>query len=82
MIRGDEIRKGSGQVHFALAALETRKLRLKKDVPAAGSAHSELSRTPNALNISGSQVLVECVSALCAVSLLLWTFLKLWLFEP
>jgi len=40
------------------------------------------SGRPGETNLSGSQVLVGCVAALCTVSLLLWAVIKLWLFEP
>ena len=77
MIRADEIRRGKGQIQFSLTVLESRPLRLGNDA-AAGSAPS--GAAPG-LSLSGSQVLIGWVSALSAVGLLLWAFLKLWLFE-
>lgn len=79
MIRADEIRNGNGQIKFSLLVLESKHLRLKKDVVADSSARS--GRT-NELRLSAFQVLVACVSAFCVVGLLLWALLKLWLFEP
>jgi hypothetical protein len=35
----------------------------------------------NGINLSGSQVLVGWLSALCTVGLLLWAIIQLWLFE-
>lgn len=77
MIRADEIRRGKGQIQFSLTVLESTPLRLGNDA-AAGSAPSG---APPGLSLSGSQVLIGWVSALTAVGLLLWAFLKLWLFE-
>lgn len=34
------------------------------------------------VNLSGSQLVVGCICFLGAAGLLLWAFLKLWLFEP
>ena len=78
MIRADEIRRGNGQIQFSLAVLESTPLRLGNDV----AADSAPSRAPNQLNLSGSQVLIGWVAAVSAVGLLLWAFLRLWLFQP
>jgi hypothetical protein len=78
MIRAGEIRKGNGQIQFSLSVLETTQLRPKLRVGIADPAPS-LSR--NAINVSGSQVLVGWLSALSTVGLVLWAIIQLWLFE-
>jgi hypothetical protein len=78
MIRAGEIRKGSGQIQFSLAVLETTQLRPKLKLSNANPAPWF---TPNEINLSGSQVLVGSLSALSTVGLLLWAIIKLWLFE-
>ena len=78
MIRTGEIRKGDGQIQFSLAVLETTQLRPKLKVDNAAPAHS-FSR--NGINLSGSQVLIASLSALCTIGLLLWVIIQLWLFE-
>jgi hypothetical protein len=80
MIRADEIRKGDGQIQFSLAVLDTTQLRPKTKIDASNSGRPRPS-TGEGINLSGSQVLVGFMSALCGASLLFWTFLKLWLFE-
>jgi hypothetical protein len=78
MIRAGEIRKGNGQIQFSLSVLETTQLRPKRKV---GIANPTPSFIRNGIDLSGSQVLVGWLSALCAVGLLLWAIIKLWLFE-
>ena len=80
VIRADEIRKGDGQIQFSLAILASTQLRPKTKIDASNSARPRLS-SGEAINLSGSQVLVGSVSALCGASLLFWVFLKLWLSE-
>jgi hypothetical protein len=77
-IRAEEIRKEDDQIRFSPTVLETTQLRPKKEVYADKSVHS---RAPYELNLSGSQLLVGLMSALSAVGLLLWVFLKLSLFQ-
>ena len=78
MIRAGEIRKGNGQIEFSLTVLDTTQLRPRLSV---GNAKPAPSFTRNGINLSGSQVLVGSLSALCAVGMLLWVIIKLWLFE-
>jgi hypothetical protein len=78
MIRTDEIRKGNGQIEFSLTVLGTAKLRPE---PKLRNANPAASLARNEINLSGSQLLVGWLSALCAVSLLLSAIIKLWLFE-
>jgi hypothetical protein len=77
VISADEIRRGNGQVQFPLTVLEARQLSVKTDVLTAGLVRSG---TTNELNLSGSQLMFG-ISVLCTVGLLIWVFLKVWLFE-
>ena len=78
MIHAGEIQKGNGQIPFSLTVLETAQLPPKLKLVNANPAPS---LTRSGINLSGTQVLVGCLSALCSVGLLLWAFLHLWLFE-
>jgi hypothetical protein len=77
MIRADEIRNGNGQIELSRTVLEATALRPKKYEVAANVARFG---TPNELNLSGSQVLFG-IYVLCTAALLMWTLLRLWLFE-
>ena len=78
MIRIGEIEKRNGQIQFSRMVLETTQLRSKLKLV---DANPVSSMPPNRINLSGSQVLVGCLSAFCFVGPLLWAFLHLWLFE-
>jgi hypothetical protein len=78
MISTGEIRKGNGEIQFSLTVLEATQLRPRAKLV---NAKPVSSSTHNRIDLSGCRVLVGCVSALCSVSLLLWAFLHLWLFE-
>jgi hypothetical protein len=78
MIRAGEIRKGNGQIQFSLTVLDTTRFRPGLKVANAKPAPSF---TREGVNLSGSQVLVGFLSALLSGGLLLWAFLRLWLFE-
>jgi hypothetical protein len=78
MISTAEIRKGNGEIQFSLTVLEATQLRPKLRLV---NRNSVSSSTRNRIDLSGSQVLVGCISALCSVGLMLWAFLHLWLFE-
>jgi len=78
MIRADEIRKGNGQIQFSLTVLGTTQLRPRLSM---GNAKASPSFARDGINLSGSQVLVGWLSALCTVGVLLWAIIKLWLFE-
>ena len=78
MISTGEIRKGNDEIQFSLTVLEATQLRPK---PRLVNAKPVCSQTHNRSDLYGCQVLAGCVSALCSVSLLLWAFLHLWLFE-
>jgi hypothetical protein len=78
MIRTGEIRKGKARIQFSLTVLDTTQLRPRLSV---GNAKPSPSFARNGINLSGSQVLVGWLSALCTVGLLLWAIILLWLFE-
>jgi hypothetical protein len=78
MIRAGEIREGVGQIQFSLEVLEATQLPLKLRLMKAAPAPAF---TPERINLTGSQVLAAFLSALSSVSLMLWAFLHLWLFE-
>jgi hypothetical protein len=78
MIRTDEIQKGNGQIEFSLTVLGTSQLRPKLKL---SNAKPTPSFRRNEINLSGSQVLVGWLSALCTLGLLLWAIIQLWLFE-
>jgi hypothetical protein len=77
MIRAGEVRQGNGQIQFSLKVLDAPQLRPRQSV---GNAKPAPSFTRNGINLSGSQVLVGSLSALCTVSLLLRAVIRLWLF--
>jgi|HubBroStandDraft_6_1064221.scaffolds.fasta_scaffold2066871_1 hypothetical protein len=78
MIRAGEIRKGNGQIQFSLAVLEATQLQPSVKL---SNVNPSPSFTRNEFNLSGSQVFVGSLSALCTVGLLLWAIIKLWLIE-
>jgi hypothetical protein len=78
MIRAGEIRKGKAQIQFSLTVLDTTQLRPRLSV---GNAKPSPSFARNGINLSGSQLLVGWLSALCTVGLVLWAIIQLWLFE-
>jgi hypothetical protein len=78
MIRTREIRKGKGEIQFCLTLPDTTQLRPRLSV---GNAKPSPLFAHNRINLSGSQVLVGWLSALCMVGLLLWAIIRLWLFE-
>jgi hypothetical protein len=78
MIRAGEIRKGNGQIQFSLKVLDAPQFRPRLSVVNAKPAPS-FAR--NGINLSGFQVLVGSLSALCTVGLLLWAVIRLWRFE-
>ena len=77
MINAEEIREDGDQIRFSVTVLETAQLQSKTQVHTDKPVHS---LAPYELNLSGSQLLVGFISALSAFALLLWAFLKLWLF--
>ena len=81
MIRADEIRDGSGQIPFSMAALKDTRVQPKMFSNNEGLAVAMPNIARGEINISGSQLLVGFTSALSLTGLLLWAFLRLWLFE-
>lgn len=78
MIPPDAIQKGPSQIQFSLTIVESGQTRLDSDVT---TAEQSGSGRPGELTLSGSQVLLGSISALCTVGLLLWVLIRLWLFE-
>jgi len=78
MVGAEEISNENGSIQFSLRVTETKELRPKPEVRAAETTGA---LAPYQINISGSQLLIGLVSALCAVGFMLWAFCKLWLFE-
>jgi len=78
MVGAEEISNENRSIQFSLKVTETKELRPKPEVRAAETTGA---LAPYQINISGSQLLIGSVSALCALGILLWAFLKLWLFE-
>ncbi len=82
MIAPSEVREGAGQIEFPLAApvpaQEGRKVRPK---PASARLDQNAAVAPFEINLSGAQILAGFASALSFVAIVLWTLIKLWLFE-
>jgi hypothetical protein len=78
MISTGEIRKGNGEIQFSLTVLAATQLRPKLKLV---NPNPVSSSTRNRIDLSGSQVLLGCISVLCSVGLMVWAFLHLWLFE-
>jgi len=78
MIRTGEIRKGNGQIQFSFRVLGATQLQPKRK---PGNANPAPSFAGSGISLSGFQVLVGWLSALCTVGLLLWAIIQLWLVE-
>ncbi len=78
MLSPGEMREGNGQVQFALTVLETAQIQSKLKL---GRANPTPLLTGKRIDLSGTHVLVGSLSAFCTVGLLLWAFVRLWLFE-
>jgi hypothetical protein len=78
MIGAKEIVRESDPTQFQLRVLDSTELGTKKKVGASDAINAI---APFEIAITGSQLLIGSVSALCAVALMVWAFLKLWLFE-
>lgn len=79
MIRVEAPIKGGN--HFPFSSVATNS---EPASPGVERRHPGLVRCMAAheLNLGGSQLVVGCICFLGAAKLLLWAFLKLWLFEP
>jgi hypothetical protein len=78
MISATGIRADPSQVRVPVTVFETAQLRPDSQVPTAAAVRNV---APFEVNLSGTQLAVGFISALSGVSLLLWVFLRLWLFE-
>jgi hypothetical protein len=78
MLRPVEIREGNGQVQFSRMVLETAQIQSQQKL---GRANPSPLLTGKRIDLSGTHVLVGSLSAFCTVGLLLWAFVRLWLFE-
>jgi hypothetical protein len=78
MIGVEEVVKENNQTQFRLGILDTTGLRPKTKV---GATDAVRALAPYEINVSGSQLLIGSGFALCAVGLLVWAFVRLWLFE-
>ena len=78
MISVEEIPKEGAQAFFPIEDPQTARLRPKAQVVAADLA-PPLRRYE--LNLSVAQLLAAFTSVFGAVGLLLWAFIRLWLFE-
>jgi hypothetical protein len=72
-----EIRKQDGQIPFVLT-LEAAPLRAPRQMPSGPLVRS---LTRQEINVPASALLIASLSAFSTAGLLLWTLLKLWLFE-
>lgn len=79
MIRVEATIKGDN--HFPISGLWTGSGQVSSK---AKTRHPGLVRpmAAHGLNLSGSQLVVGCISFLGLAKLLLWALIKLWLFEP
>jgi hypothetical protein len=77
MTHAEEITQGNCVIQSSVTVLETTQWPRERPCIKLGPAIR-----PHEINLSGSQVLVRFLSALSTIGLLLWAFLKLWLFEP
>jgi len=80
MIRTDEVRRGEGQIQFALAALGENRLRSKSDAPHEVAPAVAPSIDRNGINLSHTQLLIAFLFALSLTSLFVWGWVRYWLF--
>jgi len=79
MIRPGEVRKGSGQIQFALNSVHSVNLSagLKPKV-IRPVAQSPVARE---LVVSANQIVTVLISAVSLTGLFIWAIVRLWLFE-
>ena len=80
MIHADEIRKNSGQLQLALAALGNAHLQAKTITRERAAAVAD-ARVYQ-LNLSAERVLVGFAAAGGFIGIFTWALVRLWLFEP
>jgi hypothetical protein len=78
MVHMEEITNADQHISSIFTGLEPAPVRVAPQVRSAAAARS---RESYELNFSVTQVLLWFLSAFSAVGLLLWAFLRLWLFE-
>ena len=81
MIRADEIRKGNGQIDFALTVLGTPEYRPRLRASNTGISRAAVATAASGINLSGSQLFTALVSGMCMIGVMLWVVIQLWLFE-
>ena len=79
MISAETVAKDNDPIQVSITVLETTQSQLGKKARTDESVHS---LAPYRLNLSGSQLLVGFTSIFSGVGLLLWAFVRLWLFAP
>jgi hypothetical protein len=78
MIAPDEGRQVAGQIEFPQAAPEDTKVRPKA---AFARLDQNAAGAPLEINLSGAQILAGFAGALSFVAIMMWTLIRLWLFE-
>jgi hypothetical protein len=79
MIRVEATIKGDDHFPFASVSTGSGQVNLVVKPPRPGVIRPVVAHE---LSLSGTQLLVGCVCFLGVAKILLWAFLKLWLFEP
>lgn len=81
MLGSDEVRKRGGQIQFCPGALSVAGPRLLvASEPKKSKFRIRTATAVRSVNVVGSQVLPQSVSALGSIGLFVWAFVKLWLF--
>ena len=80
MVRPYEFHKAENPLQFALTALGAAHLSPRSDVSSPKIAVEPRTVTPFEVNLSGFHILVGLVFGSCVGSLLLWTFVRHWIF--
>jgi hypothetical protein len=78
MIGAEEVVNENNATQFQFQVLESMELGPKRNV---GATDAVRAMPAYEINITGTQLLIGLASALCGVGLMVWAFLKLWLFE-
>jgi hypothetical protein len=78
MIPANAVHQNAGQIQLSVRVVEASQL---EPAPSIASSNSQSAAKPVGLNLSGSQVLVAALTGLSALGLLLWAFLRLWVYE-
>jgi hypothetical protein len=81
MLHADEFLKGQDQIQCSLGSLEDAQRLAKPRRVKQTESIRESALEPHEIRLSGSQLVIALASALGTVCLLIWAFLRLWLFE-